>query len=159
MKTSPAGNGTFSFDLNDGEATSQKLFRIWTDESDVSGADTTPQDLAVDFNVNGGTGPLTGSVQGHSQWKFIFNSQWGSLDWGSPIELDVGTGILSIALSSIDKFNEGLYGLNSGKKHGGDVYADFSYSASPSQVPLPAGLGLALLGMSALGFFGVRRAA
>jgi hypothetical protein len=162
VKTHPE-NGNLAFDLDDGESTSMKLFRIWADESDVSGNDTTPHDLDVSFSLNGANGPATGSVNGHTVWGGflnLVNVQWGSLSFGGPIDLDVGTGILSICLNGLEHFNKGLYGLKTGKEHGGDVYAKFSYEEnSPSPVPLPAGLGLMAAGMGALGVAARRRKA
>ena len=159
VRTDPTSNH-FAFDLDDGRSKSLNLFRIWTDETSIQADDKVPNDLSVGFSVNGANGPLTGSVAGHSQWFSIFNTQFGSLTFGGPIDLDVGTGILSVALKGVDEFNKGLYGLKKGEKYGGEVSADFSYREnSPAPVPLPAGLGLIVAGLGALGFFGARRPA
>jgi hypothetical protein len=157
VKTYP-NNGSLNFNLDDGESKSMKLFRIWTDESSVGSDDKIPNDLAVNFSLNGANGPVGGSVEGHTAWYGLLNAQWGSLDFGGPIDLDVGTGILSIALKGLDDFNKGLYGLKEGKKHGGDVYAKFSYQ-EVAPVPLPAGLGLMAAGLGALGVASRRRKA
>ena len=59
-------------------------------------------------------------MKGHNALLF----QWGSLDWTNPLELNVGKGILSVALTGVEHFNKGFLGLNPGHAHGGKVYAN-----------------------------------
>jgi hypothetical protein len=163
IKTSPA-SGSFSFDLDDGESTSFKLFNIWTDEGNVGDDDWAANDIFANFTVNGASGSLAGTVEGHKAFVFpVFFPAWGSVDWANPLELNVGTGILSVALTGVEHFNKGLFsGLNRGEAHGGKVHAEFSYretSPAPAPVPLPAGFGLIAAGIGALGLFGFRRKA
>ena len=160
IKTSPA-SGSFSFDLDDGESTSFKIFRIWTDEGNVGDDDWAANDIFANFTINGASGSLAGTVKGHKAYAFpIFFPAWGSVDWANPLQLNLGTGILSVALTGVEHFNKGLFGLERGEAHGGKVYASFSYKeTSPAPVPLPAGLGLIAAGIGALGFFGIRRKA
>jgi hypothetical protein len=156
VSTSPS-NGWFSVDLADGESKSQNLFRIWTDEVAVNDEDDrTPRSLGVGFDVasHWASGAVEGSSVG-SNGGFLNLFEGGSVAW-EPLLLDVGTGKLSIALSNTD-FNWGLIDIKEGVKYGADVYATFSYTASPAPVPVPAGLALILSGAGALGFFGWRR--
>ncbi|WP_297970251.1 VPLPA-CTERM sorting domain-containing protein [uncultured Amaricoccus sp.] len=144
--------GGFSFDLADGQTTSFDLFRIWTDEGDVGADDTAPRALDVAFYLGSASGTLGGTTRGHGGFF-----QWGSVDWSAPLLLDVGSGVLSIALQNAT-FNGGVLGLWDGAKHGADVSASFSYAErAPAPVPLPAGFGLIALGMGALGLASRRR--
>jgi hypothetical protein len=152
VKTTP-GSGTFGFDLDDGESTRFRLFKLWTEETDVGRDDRAADDIFANFTINGTSGSLAGTIKGHDAFLF----QWGSLDWANPLELDVGRGVLSIALNGIEHFNKGWFGLDPSATKP-KVYAEFSYrETSPAPVPLPAGLGLIAAGIGALGFFGFRR--
>lgn len=151
-----AGPSAFSFDLEDGGSTSFKLFRIYTGESDVGSDDLDPQGLDVGFALT--SHAAGGTVGGTSIGRKFFGFQWGEVAWSGPVEIDVGTGLLSVLLSDAKHFNKGLFGLSKGEKHGADVYATVSYAAV-APVPLPAGLPLVLVGLGALGCAGFRRKA
>ncbi len=145
--------GTFSFDLDSGQSTTFNIFDIWTSETAVNSDDRVPQSLAVNFNLLSPTG--TGILGGESVASGLI-LQYGSVDWSSPLQIALSDGgTLSIALSDAT-FNWGLFGLTPGQRNGADVFATFTYT-SPSAVPLPAGLGLLIAGMGALGAAGYRR--
>lgn len=154
MKTYPgaAGPNEFSWELNEGETKSFSLFRLFTDETHVNwGDDDIPQALSVNFSIGGSSGSVNGSTNGHN----LLVKQWASVDWASPLTLDVGTGVLSILLSDVDYFNKGWFGLDEGKAHGADITAQVSYAPAP--VPLPAGIGLIAVAIGALGVASRRR--
>lgn len=155
VKTLPK-SGPFSVDLNLGEWKSVKLFRIWTDESDVGADDKVPNAISVLFDVlsHGTSGSLGGTVTGY---EGIF--EWGEVTWNNPLTLNFGpggSGQLSIWLTSAI-FNKGLLGLKEGKKHGADIYAEFKYEREPQVIPLPAGLLLVLTGTGAVGLLALAR--
>jgi hypothetical protein len=150
VSTSPGS--AFSFNLGSGESKSFDLFKIWTDETDVGKDDYADDGIGVYFDVS--SHGASGSVEGKARGTNLLLFQWGSVDWSKPLELDVGTGTLSIALADA-VFNKGLFGLTEGDRHGATVGATVSYTAAP--VPLPAGLGLIAAGTAALGFAGFRR--
>ena len=128
------------------------LFRLFTNETHVNwGDDDDPQALSINFSVGGASGSVNGSTNGHN-WLL---KQWASVDWASPLTLDVGTGLLSIVLSDVDCANKGWFGLDEGKSHGANVNAKVSYAPAP--VPLPAGFGLIAATMGALGVARARR--
>jgi len=147
--------GGFDFELADGDATRFRLFRIWTDESDVGADDRVAASLIAGFDLPAwdSGGSIAGSVRGRSALPF----EWGALDWKAPLELDVGGGTLSIRLSD-ETFGRGLLGLSRGRRSGADVFARVSYAAA-SPVPLPAGLPLVLTGLGLLGLLARRRSA
>ena len=148
----PAGPNAFSWELNDGETKSFSLFRLFTDETHVNwGDDDVPQALSINFSVGGASGSVDGTTNGHN-WLL---KHWASVDWASPLTLDVGTGLLSILLCDLDFINKGWFGLDEGKYHGSDVTAKVSYTPAP--VPLPAGFGLIAVAMGALGVARSRR--
>lgn len=145
--------GTFSFDLDSGQSTTFNIFDIWTNEGSVGSDDRVPQGLAVNFNLLTPTG--SGVLGGESVASGLIR-QHGSVDWASPVQIALGNGgTLSVALSDAT-FNWGTFGLTPGQRNGADVFATFTYT-SPSAVPLPAGLGLILAGMGAIGAAGYRR--
>lgn len=145
--------GTFSFDLESGKSTTLNIFDIWTNETAVGSDDRVPQGLAVNFNLLTPTG--TGILGGESIASGLIR-QHGSVDWSAPLLIALGNGgSLSVALSDAT-FNWGTFGLTPGQRNGADVFATFTYT-SPSAVPLPAGLGLILAGIGAMGAAGFRR--
>ena len=142
--------GNFDFDLSDGAETSFRLFRIWTDESDVGRDDRAPRSLVAGFDLP--TLGRGGSVAGSTRGREALGVQWGSLDWQAPLEIALGGGMLSILLSD-ETFGRGLLGLGQGRRNGADVFARVSYTAgvpAASAVPVPAGLPLALTGLGVL---------
>jgi hypothetical protein len=145
--------GSFAFDLAGGQSTSFSLFRLWSPEGSVGSDDLVPRGLEVRFGLSGGaSGAVAGTTAGHR----LLGLQWGSVDWREPLALDLGDGgILSVALDDA-VFNAGFLGLAGGESFGADVQATFSYTAP---VPLPAGAGLLLLGLGALGLLAMRRSA
>jgi hypothetical protein len=156
IATSPNVPG-FSFNLNDGESTSLNLFHIWTDETALNADDLAPKTVAVNFNIDSHIGSVTGKSVG-SAAGFLNLFFGGNVAWDAPLLLNVGTGTLAVALSNAS-FNYGFLDIKEGSKYGADVSANFTYTAAPAPVPLPGTLGLIAAGMSALGFFGIRRGA
>jgi hypothetical protein len=148
--------GAFALDLADGAETRFRLFRIWTDETDVGEDDRAASAILASFGLDAASasGSIAGTTRGHRALGF----QWGTVDWQAPLELDLGHGLLSILLSD-ETFGRGLLALRNGRRHGADVFANVSYTAGPTvaPVPLPAGLPLALTGLVLLGFAARRR--
>jgi hypothetical protein len=148
--------GRFDLNLANGAETRFRLFRIWTDESDVGADDRVATSLVAGFELPafGRGGSVAGTVRGREALPF----EWGELDWQAPLEIEVGTGMLSILLSD-QTFGHGVLGLSRGRRSGADVFASFSYSAGrgASVVPLPAGLPLVLTGLAVLGLLAHRR--
>ena len=144
--------GEFVLDLSDGEQQKLRLFRIWTDEAHVGSDDRLASGLAAGFDLPGASGSIEGSVRGHGTLE-----QWGSLDWKAPLEVAIQGGTLKILLTD-QTFGRGVLGLSRGRQSGADVFARVRYVAgvTPSPVPLPAGLPLALAGLGLLAL--VRRA-
>ena len=150
--------GSFDLDLADGAEARFRLFRIWTDESDVGADDRVASALAAAFDLpEFGAG---GSVAGRVRGREALGLQWGSLDWQAPLELAVGGGMLSILLSD-ETFGRGVLALGRGRQGGADVFARVSYTpgATAAPVPVPAGLPLALTGLGLLALIRRRAAA
>ena len=147
-------SGSTSFNLNVGQSTTFDLFDIWTNDTFVNGADTTPQSIAVNFSFAqlGASGAVNGSSVGAG---FLFQS--ASVNWQAPLMLAYGNGgVLSIALSNAT-FNNGFLSLNPGQANGATVQATATYVSAPAPIPLPAaGFGL-LAGLGALGMVRRRR--
>jgi len=141
--------GDLDLDLADGAEARLRLFRIWTDESDVGADDRVATALTAMFSLPAiGAG---GSVSGHVSGREATGLQWGNVGWDAPLQVAVGGGMLSILLSD-QSFGRGILGLARGRQNGADVFARLSYAAGPtvSPVPLPAGLPLALTGLGVL---------
>lgn len=141
--------GSLDLDLADGADTRLRLFRVWTDESDVGSDDRVATALTAMVSLP--TTGAGGSVSGHVRGRESVGLQWGTVGWDVPLQVAVGGGMLSILLSD-QSFGRGVLGLARGRQNGADVFARPSYAAgSPaSPVPLPAGLPLALTGLGAL---------
>jgi hypothetical protein len=151
VATTPDGGGSFAFELAGGQSTSFSLFRLWSPEGSVGSDDLVPGALDVRFRLSGGaSGVVTGTTAGHR----LLGLQWGSADWREPLALDLGDGgVLSVVLDDA-VFNAGFLALGRGEGYGADVRATFSYVAP---VPLPAGAGLLLIGLGALGLLAAGR--
>lgn len=153
VTTRPAPGGQFVLSLEDGRAASVDLFRLWTLEGSVGADDRVARLLDVSFGFSGpdlsGSGTVRGTTVGHRE----LGLQWGSVDWAAPLALDLGGGTLSVTLEDT-VFNGGILGLSPGSRLGADVRATFLYT---TPVPLPAGAGLILAGLAALGLLARRR--
>ncbi|MBI1368302.1 MAG: hypothetical protein GC162_06575 [Planctomycetes bacterium] len=143
-----------TFNLDDGQYHSFNFFSIWTDEGQVNGSDTTPQDIIAtldfdlpvnqDVNVTGETvGVISGSYQ------------YGSLSWDAPVIIDALGVKFEVRLYDVT-FNWGRHGLNDSWCYGADVKAKVkqldSWTPNVTPVPTPAALpaGLALMSLGVL---------
>lgn len=153
-------DGEFTFDLSEGGSTSVKLFDIWTDESWVNPDDTVHKDISVNFSFSEPDGFTDPGIGGHTFGGSLLwgLSQWGEVQWDNPANLPFGTdGLLQVSLTETT-FNKGLFGLNSGERHGASIFADFTLVAAATPVPAPAALALMGIGLFAIGAVRRRRA-
>lgn len=137
------------FNLNNvGDSTTFNLFKIWTDETTVNPDDTVAKPISVAFSF---TSPelFGGSVDGSTVGQSVLFGfyQAGKLTWDNGGDATFnfwGGGRLGVHLTDVT-FNEGLFGLHEGKKHGGIVDATFTLSAVPEPatwLTMIAGFGM-----------------
>jgi hypothetical protein len=169
-------NPTFDFTLapnnphtkkNEAQTT-LKLFTIYTNETTLNGDDLSPQKISLTFDftlptLNDGLAPITGTTDGQFQLFGIL--QDGVLTWDdSTVDLYYGPaalpqadkGDLQITLNG-GTFNQGVFGLDGGKRDGLTVSATFDWkqdpilSALPAAVPEPASWALMIGGFGLSG--------
>lgn len=167
IETQDIASRPTTFDLNVGETHSFDLFRIWTDETDVEyGEDTQayPINVGVTFSQPGNTtGNIEGNTEGNIDLIWLLPPVWlesGSVTWNGPALLSFGTtGLFSVWLDDAE-FNQGLYGLSEGWKHGATIRANVKYLREdiPAAVPEPASMLLLGSGLAAAAAYRRRRA-
>ncbi|MDZ4373393.1 MAG: hypothetical protein U1C74_18490, partial [Phenylobacterium sp.] len=146
-------DGAFDLDLGSDPIQSFDLFKLYTNEASVNGDDLGSSLISLTFTFTAPTpnnGPITigGETQGYATFFGIV--QGGVLTWndggtalfkwaeGEPGVTDPGRMTISVNGGT---FNEGLFGLHEGKKHGLKVAAQFHWDNDPTfttAVPEPA---------------------
>lgn len=134
-----------------------KLFDIWTNETDVGDDDTEPKPISVVFSfttpeiLGSGTGTTVGG-------SFLGITEWGEVTWDNPATLTFGDGGKLLVELTNNNFNQGLFGLAEGPKHGATIEGRFKLVSAPVSVPEPASLALFSLGLIGLALAHRRRA-
>jgi len=153
---STAGSG---FNLtNAGDSTGWfNLFSIYTLETDVGPDDFVGKSISVNFQFTAPIifdGQVFGTTEGES---FLGIWENGSLNWGDVgygdgvVQLAFGNGgLLQISLKDTE-FNAGLFGLNEGPGHGGNVKAKFKLLSPSAAVPEPATWAMMIGGFGLVG--------
>lgn len=160
VHTKDVSPNPFTHDLMVGDSVTFNLFKIWTDETTVNSDDRRAKPISVDFGFilpETGSSTVSGNTDGVSKlFGFI---QKGTLTWDGPADFFFGDnddGQIRISLSD-EIFNEGLFGLTEGKRHGATVQATLNLISNPVAVPEPGALGLFALALIGLGFVSTRR--
>jgi hypothetical protein len=155
------------------------LFKIFTNEADVSGADLGSADIQLKFTFTeptGNDGPvfIDGDTNGFSTWTWLGNFQGGHLEWsnGGQAQLQWGfddpnlvdPGRMTITVNGGD-FNVGWFGTDrdcnlftgrcDAEKKGMIVTANFDWDNDPtfgvSAAPEPGTWALMIMGFGAAG--------
>lgn len=156
----------FNLDLGASNPQVLNLFNLYTNEAAVNDDDLVASPISLTFTFTAPTpnnGPITigGTTQGYAQfWGLV---QGGKLTWqnggsalftwadGVPGVTDPGRMTLSV---NDGTFNEGLFGLDEGKKHGLKVAATFDWDNDPTfaaAVPEPGTWALMIGGFGMAG--------
>lgn len=159
IETAPGAGSFTTRDLAVGESATVRLFDIWTDETTVNGDDRVAKPIQTSFSFTDPVagGAISGSTVGESSLFGIF--QQGRLTWDGPLTLNFGsngTGRFTLALTDAI-FNDGLFGLDEGRRNGAHVKAKLTYDVAP--IPLPAALPMLLGAFGLLGAAARRRGA
>jgi PEP-CTERM motif len=148
---------SFNFDLDVGENSGPiGLFTIWTNETHVAwGEDTSPRNIAVQFNFLQPGGPWAGGpVEGETFGFNFIIGQGGAVTWDAPEIFTFGNGgQLKVTLNPTT-FNEGWFGTTPGKKYGAVVTGNFEFLQAPSLqsgVPEPATWAMMITGFGLAG--------
>ncbi|MCW5759751.1 MAG: PEP-CTERM sorting domain-containing protein [Phenylobacterium sp.] len=155
---------TFDLDLGSDPVQSFDLFKLYTNETNVNGDDTAWSAISLKFTFDSpsnNNGPIfvNGDTNGYT---FFGIYQAGQLVWdqggqalltwghGEPGLEDPGRMTITVNGGT---FNEGLFGLNEGKKHGLKVAAEFHWDNNPTfgAVPEPATWALMIGGFGMAG--------
>ena len=163
INTYALGGGLFTTpDIHEGGSHSFNLFEIWTNESTVDGDDQVARPISVQFTFTAPPPPFGGTVEGDTDGIRaglfgIYHA--GQVTWDGPLTLSYpgyGDGSLKIKLSD-ETFNDGIFGLDEGRRDGAKVKATFTNLADPTPAPEPATLSVLGLGLAGLGWAARRR--
>ena len=148
----------FSVDLGVTDPQTLSLFNLYTNETSVNPDDLTASPISLKFTFTAPTpnnGPVVigGSTQGYAEFFGII--QGGRLTWqnGGQAQLTYGdnlSGLMTLGVNG-GAFNQGLFGLDEGKKHGLKVKATFDWDRDPTAVPEPATWALMIGGFGMAG--------
>lgn len=140
--------GGIDFILNSiGQSSTESLFKIYTNEGAVDGADTTPRAITVHFNFTSPTsfgGDVTGTTVGEAYGWY----QDGKVTWNDPVYLAFTGGQLKVTMNDAT-FNQGYYGLDEGSYKGANINATFELVGSA--VPEPATWAMMIAGFGMAG--------
>jgi hypothetical protein len=151
-------SSNFSVDLGATDPQSINLFNLYTNETSVNPDDQTISPISLKFTFTAPTpnnGPIIigGSTQGYAEFFGIV--QGGKLTWqnGGQAQLTYGNNLSGLMTLGVNggTFNEGLFGLDEGKKQGLKVQATFDWDHDPTAVPEPATWALMIGGFGMAG--------
>ena len=146
---------SFGFDLDVGENSGPVgLFTIWTPETSVDFDDLIKKPISVSFNFLSPTGISGDPLEGKTFGFNLFITQGGKVTWDAPEIYTFGNGgQLKITLQNT-VFNQGLFGVDEGKKYGAVVTGKFELLSEPtisSAVPEPATWAMMITGFGLAG--------
>lgn len=163
INTLALGGGSFTTpDIHEGGSHSFNLFEIWTNENTIENDDQVARPISVQFTFTAPPPPFGGTVEGDTdaiKTGFLGIVQQGKVTWDGPLTLSYpgyGDGSLKIKLSD-ETFNDGIFGLDEGRRDGAKVKATFTNLADPTPAPEPATLSVLGLGLAGLGWAARRR--
>jgi hypothetical protein len=141
----------FTFNLNDGQSETFSFFKIWTNEEAVNSDDLAEKSIYATLYFSD---PLTEATVGGVTFggSILWGlAQWGQVQWETPAPTFTAPDgrVFQVTLSD-EIFNEGLFGLDEGRKYGATVKATVkqigsSYTSVPDNGSTAMLLGLSLL--------------